>query len=120
MRPIVSSLLQVACKYGHYCVNGTSYICPNGTYGNTTGLSTPMCSGPCPNGRMCQPPGTQDPYPCPAGYYCNNATVIPCPAGRHSNGSGVTLDDCVKCAPGTYLPTVGYVCCWSLGLLVDG
>ena len=75
---------------GHYCpVATTSPIpCPAGTFGNTTGLGTPLCSGLCQAGYICNtgsvssmqtqcgdanyycPTGTgPHPYPVSVGYY---------------------------------------------------
>jgi hypothetical protein len=46
---------QKICPLGHFCKNGKRYRCPGGTYGNTTGLSTSLCSGKCPSGYFCRP-----------------------------------------------------------------
>lgn len=53
------------CEPGNYCVNGTKYPCPEGTYGSVSGLSSPLCEGPCPPG-----------YYCP--YGSSSATKFPC------------------------------------------
>lgn len=49
--PLSSSQLNrysyVSCPPGYYCLNGNATACPAGTFGNTSGLSTPACSGPC-------------------------------------------------------------------------
>ncbi|CAM9217060.1 unnamed protein product, partial [Sphacelaria rigidula] len=42
--------MQVLCGPGFYCTEGVRRPCPPGTYGNTSGLSTPSCSGPCAAG----------------------------------------------------------------------
>ncbi|OQR97987.1 hypothetical protein THRCLA_06800 [Thraustotheca clavata] len=44
---------QAICAKGTFCVNGQKFLCPPGTYGDTLGLSTPMCSGACPQGFFC-------------------------------------------------------------------
>lgn len=41
------------CGLGTYCVNGTVYDCPAGRYGNSLGLSSPLCSGVCRAGFYC-------------------------------------------------------------------
>ena len=41
------------CELGHYCINGTRYNCPAGTYGGEWGLSNASCSGPCMEGYYC-------------------------------------------------------------------
>ena len=46
---------QKICPLGHFCQHGKRYRCPGGTYGNTTGLSTNLCSGKCPGGYFCRP-----------------------------------------------------------------
>ena len=32
---------RIVCPVGSYCVGGVPYLCPRGTYGNTTGLMLP-------------------------------------------------------------------------------
>lgn len=46
------------CEEGHYCINGTKYICPKGSYGSTRGLSTSNCSGLCEKGYYCPEDGS--------------------------------------------------------------
>ena len=38
------------CPLGYFCVGGTAAptLCPAGTFGSATGLSSAACSGPCP------------------------------------------------------------------------
>ena len=45
---------QLECPRGSYCIGGIRTFCPAGTYGATTGLSTPDCSGPCTPGHWCK------------------------------------------------------------------
>ena len=45
---------QLECPRGSYCVGGIRRACPAGRYGATTGLSTPLCSGPCTPGHWCE------------------------------------------------------------------
>ncbi|ETW03965.1 hypothetical protein H310_04372 [Aphanomyces invadans] len=51
------------CPPGSYCINGLVTPCPLGRYGNATGLTTALCSGPCPEGFYC-PVGTETPIAC--------------------------------------------------------
>lgn len=46
------------CEEGHYCINGTKYICPKGSYGLTRGLSSSNCSGLCSKGYYCPEDGS--------------------------------------------------------------
>lgn len=41
---------QVICEPGFYCVGGVRRPCPPGTFGNSSGLWEPSCSGPCDPG----------------------------------------------------------------------
>ncbi len=45
------------CPLGAYCLSAdvSPRICPYGTFGNTSGLSTAACSGPCALGFLCAP-----------------------------------------------------------------
>jgi hypothetical protein len=72
---------QLICEAGFYCLGGIRRECPIGTYGNTTGLSSPLCSGPCLSGHYC-PLNTK------------MSGGIPCPAGRYGNTAGLTDSAC--------------------------
>lgn len=39
--------------YRYFCLAGIKYACPPGTFGWSSGLSTPQCSGPCAPGYYC-------------------------------------------------------------------
>ena len=56
------------CPAGSYCPAGTnaSLLCPYGTFGNATRLSSPACSDQCASGFECKPGSL-------------NATAAPCP-----------------------------------------
>jgi hypothetical protein len=83
------------CQPGSYCPGNSSAIpCPQGTYGDSTGLTSATCSGPCAVGFFC-PPGS------------NSSTMLPCPGFRscalvHAI-CGTVYDDCnqrtVSCGP---------------------
>ncbi|GLD94486.1 hypothetical protein PINS_up003097 [Pythium insidiosum] len=74
---------QQICPVGSYCVNGIAYLCPAGTFGATTGLATPQCSGRCPDGYTCAAGSTSPTSsPCPAGQYSRNGvSCSPCSSG---------------------------------------
>jgi hypothetical protein len=77
---------------GYYCRNGLRILCPEGTYGATPGLSSPLCSGLCAPGHYC-----------PAGSI--NATYHRCPAGRYGATPGLANSACSgACSPGYFCP----------------
>lgn len=119
---LTSPLCTGPCQAGYACAPGSTspkeYICPpgtwaaagsgvcsicnNGTYGNTSGLTTPSCSGSCsfaPPGYVCNSflsyysvplgfdpivSGSTKPSLCPIGHYCPDfATILPCPPGTY-------------------------------------
>ena len=74
------------CPLGSYCPGNplyAAYLCPPGTYGLATGLTTAACSGACPAGTFGATPGLTSPT-C-TGY---------CAAGTYANATGST-----SCAP---------------------
>jgi protocatechuate 3,4-dioxygenase beta subunit len=83
---------QAICPVGYFCKAGIKQPCPEGTYGDTTGLMTNTCNGPCPLGHFC-PAGTSAP------------TRHRCPAGRYGGNTGLSLKACSGlCAPGYHCP----------------
>jgi hypothetical protein len=102
------------CPVGQYSLAGagTCSNCPGGTYGNSVGLTTPACSGPCAEGFVC-PPGsnTSTPAPsCPAGRFGVAATGAcdECPAGQFGASTGaIGLSSCSACAAGFFGATAG-------------
>lgn len=44
---------EVLCEPGTYCHQGVRIPCPAGQFGDRSGLSTPLCSGPCERGYFC-------------------------------------------------------------------
>ena len=79
------------CPPGSYSVGGAvggCTLCPPGAFGNTSGLTTPVCAG------NCSAPGGSA---CPAGS--TNATGTPCAAGTWSAGG---TSNCTRCAVGRY------------------
>jgi hypothetical protein len=102
------------CARGFWCPissgKNKGYRCPGGTYGSTTNLDSPQCSGNCKPGCVC-PEGSVERCvkPCPAGYYCVEGTggAVPpliCPEGYYCPQSTVDPKICPKgvvCPPGT-------------------
>ena len=107
------------CSFGSYCPLGTcsptQYLCPAGTFGNTTGLSNATCSGKCSAGFYC-PAGSvsAEAFACPAGTFSNatgasfvvNCTT--CPAGKFS-AAGSTA--CSACLAGKFSQSAGLAVC---------
>ena len=109
-----STITGIICKTGHWCpaLGGGEemYLCPGGTYGSSTGLTVPTCSGKCQAGCVCEAGSVANcPGPCPAGYYCLEGTggpILPiiCPQGYYcpSKSTQPTLCPAGKyCPPGT-------------------
>ncbi|TYZ57690.1 hypothetical protein PybrP1_008537 [[Pythium] brassicae (nom. inval.)] len=104
---------QIMCPAGSYCVGGIVTLCPGGTYGSTTGLSTPLCSGRCKDGFLCAAGSTSaTPLPCPTGSYCTNGIATLCPAGTYGSTTGLSMPACsgkcrgrFVCAAGSTSPT---------------
>ena len=82
------------CGAGSYCPGGAApeTACPKGTYGESSGLSTILCSGECPAGKDGRLTGMLSPTcagECPAGSFCEagapprpcGAVDLFCPAG---------------------------------------
>jgi hypothetical protein len=57
------------CEAGSYCLPGSAEpsMCPSGTFGNTSLLKTPACSGICPRGFYCPVGEARAPLACPFG-----------------------------------------------------
>ncbi|RLN87726.1 hypothetical protein BBJ28_00020060, partial [Nothophytophthora sp. Chile5] len=77
----------LACEPGSFCVSGTSYPCPAGSYGARTQLATRECSGSCP-----------------VGHFCPKASVLPtpCPSGAFGAAEGLTDAGCSGLCPAGY------------------
>lgn len=111
---IGATLTQVAipCNIGFWCPasagSSKQIACPGGTYGSTSGLSTPACSGKCNAGCQC-PEGsiTACASPCPAGHYCLEGTggmAVPpvvCPQGYYCP---VSSSKPIACPTGVFCP----------------
>lgn len=100
---------QVICPIGHYCVNGIKYPCPEGYFGSTTGLISPLCEveGAASAISFQSTSGSFTNSTCPVGFYCPKASVSPiiCPAGRYGNTVGLGTRDCSgACKKGFWCP----------------
>ncbi|OQR94999.1 hypothetical protein ACHHYP_00649 [Achlya hypogyna] len=101
-----------ACPAGGYCNPPTTFfMCPPGTYGNTTaGESVNQACAPCPPGYTCASGSTAvSMQPCPAGFYCPLGTqagwALPCPAGQYNPSPyAVSALTCLDCPAGSYCP----------------
>ncbi|XP_023933458.1 uncharacterized protein LOC106181652, partial [Lingula anatina] len=121
------------CPAGSYCLEGSSapIPCPEGTYGNATGLTQEVeclnctggnfcnetgltaVTGPCDPGFYC-PEGSRraDSIICTAGYYCGQGTLDPmaCPNGTFSNATGLSVvTQCTDCTEGYYCNGVALI-----------
>nr|XP_057935999.1 SCO-spondin isoform X4 [Doryrhamphus excisus] len=125
------------CERGFYCQSASSHQrpCPEGFYGNLTGLvedrQCSLCdpgmfcrgsgrtfpSGPCAAGYVCvggasepSPVDNQTGFLCPAGFFCSVGTFVPrpCPKGTFSERTGlVDESQCRSCSPGFYCSEAG-------------
>ncbi len=104
------------CSLGHYCPAGstlaTAVPCPLGRYRDTQGAGAEADCRGCAAGRFGNTTGMTSPLctgECRAGYYCpaNSTlpTAVPCPGGRYSAISGASsLLNCTSCPSGSYCP----------------
>ncbi len=102
------------CQPGLWSLAGSAAcsVCPPGTFGNSTGLSMPACTGPCvaDAGMVCSAGAIRATgSPCgPGTYYVNaSAGCAPCPAGRFGAQAGQSDPGCsgvCTAAPGNYCP----------------
>ena len=80
---------QDACEPGSYCSGGVKLDCPAGTFGRTSRLTSPKCSGQCYAGHYCIPGST-------------SPTESPCPFGRYGRTRGLTNSKCSGACPRAY------------------
>ena len=101
----VSSGTCIECARGSYCVNGSMYSCPRGTYNPMTGQSScqDCAAGTYSDAQV----GRQTPCAaCPRDFYCENATVAKaCPENTVSPEASQRLQDCTCMA--------GYECSYQ-------
>ena len=106
-----------SCQSGSYCVNGTSRLCPGGTFGCADRLVDATCNGLCSAGYYCPPGATSNAqHACggnassedAAAVYCPPGAAAPTPVdvGYYSTGSGADSPHVrsgeAQCPPGTY------------------
>jgi hypothetical protein len=109
-----TSPLAQLCPSGRFSTAGSGVCteCPVGVYGDSVGLTTPACSGPCAVGYVC-PSGSNSSTPvpsCAAGRYGDvvTSTCVDCPAGRFGPTSGsISVSVCTACAAGFFGNTTG-------------
>lgn len=103
------------CAQGYWCPVSSSgskeHRCPGGTYGASTNLKNPACSGVCKAGCVCPDASTTEcEKPCPAGYFCVEGTggaaspPLLCPQGYYcpaSCSAPVICPEGIFCAAGT-------------------
>ena len=98
-------------------------LCPDGTTGQISGLSSAEQCTPCPPGEYCEAGGTVT-GTCTAGFYCRGGNVSPTPVAEACNASETATGFCsgqcplghfclggttapTPCGVGKYLPTLG-------------
>lgn len=121
-----SSVVKGLCAKGHYCPSpvATPYNtlpaligsfgpnplpCPAGTYADTLGTPDLTSCKPCPAGYYC-PQASVEVVDCPQGYYCpeNSTAQTSCPIGRYGNATNLqAMDNCNLCDPGYYCDAPG-------------
>ncbi|XP_072885876.1 uncharacterized protein [Hemitrygon akajei] len=131
----------IICPLGSYCPPGTAsasqFFCPEGTYGNRTGMHNASDCLPCDPGMYCLGSGNIKPSgSCSAGYLCiqgatvptptdgitgkqclpgsycpaGSITARPCPKGTFSEKRGLTeASHCQSCTPGQYCNEMGAI-----------
>ncbi len=114
------------CPAGSYCPGQETELpipCPEGTFGNETGLEDATCSGNCSLGALCPEGSTTNETLCPIGFYCPIGSAIFCPGGTFGNETGLsdptcsgnctagffclggsTATDSILCPAGTFCP----------------
>ena len=103
------------CPTGQYNsgTQGVCSLCPQGVFGNATGLTTSNCSAMCSAsaGYVCSAGATAlTGSPCPVGQYSPNGSVgscNPCPSGTYGNATGLSTAACSGVCTTT---TTGYYC----------
>jgi hypothetical protein len=123
-----TSPTQTQCPPGTYSEAGASVCssCPGGRFGNSSGLTSSACTGPCPAGYVCGL-GTVNGTAtlCPPGQFSGEGSSVcrPCPAGRYGSVPPLVHESCTELcdegrwgAPGATGPdctgpcAAGYAC----------
>jgi len=80
--------------------------CPRGKYGDTTGLTNPVCSGSCPLGKYSDVTAVttiKNCKLCPSGRYGQSPGLQSklcsgkCPVGKYSTAGAVSSASCISC-----------------------
>lgn len=87
---ITTRATQKQCPPGTYCRSGVAILCPGGSYGARSALSSSTCDGHCAPGFYC-PRGSTSPMQHECGnesYYCPSGSELPMPvsSGYYSAG----------------------------------
>ena len=79
---------ETPCEPGHYCVDGSRYVCPAGQFGCSSHLTTAACSGSCVAGFYCPAGSTLNTQlACGGTAATSDAAAYYCPAGSGSRAS---------------------------------
>lgn len=88
---------QRRCEPGHFCINGERFPCPAGTFGDTFGLTSSTCAGPCVPGFYCPERSiVGSAFPCGSSdLYCPEGSTVPTKASKGhcttgDNGNAMT------------------------------
>ena len=92
---------QILCEEGYFCIRGIRYLCPPGTYGNQTGLTSNQCTNICPKGTFTANTSSITLIFRILGYHCPLGTNQPiaCPAGVYGNAAGLSTNLCTGECP---------------------
>ena len=116
------------CPVGSYCPDGSrfsnEFLCPAGTFSNTTSLRSVVDCTPCLSGHYCETPGLTSPTgPCAAGYFCGGGSAVATPHESDPFHFALSYagDTCVKtsnttsndmCPPGACFVSLLF-CVWA-------
>ena len=104
----IDGVVPQSCSQGYYCPKGTGFDlvpCPQGTYGNRTGLRSVDQCRDCDGGRACGGIGLTRPSDfCDAGFYCHSGVNVSAPANGVHTGIGGPCDSGHFCPVGTQTP----------------
>ena len=91
---------------------GCAYLCPKGTIGASTNLTSASQCSSCPRSQHCPEQGMGEGIACPVGTYSPNLgsqSCLDCGPGRYNDRVG--QESCTKCAPGSATATEGSITC---------
>ena len=102
----LATVVPEPCERGGYCPAGSpaARLCPAGSHGNTTDLSSAAQCAACPAGTACGN-GAVDPTPCSPGTFAANgssASCTPCAEATYQPDPGST--ECIVCGDGYTCP----------------